>query len=320
MQLDLSFILVNWNTKALILEALGSIFDTVHDYTFEITVVDNGSEDGSPETIKDVFPQAHLILNKENLGFARATNQALAQTRGRYVFLMNSDVMLKEGTVQVLVSFMDDNPNVGIAGGQLVNKNGSKQNSIAPFPSLATELFSKRLLRILFPQRYPGKERRYSTPIDVDSLVGACIIVRRKAIEEVGGLDEEYFFFMEETDWCLRMKDKGWRICFVPQAHILHLQGASAAMAKTEAKIEFYRSRYLFFTKYRGTLRTHFLKIGLMVRIVGGMMADFFYSRGSRSMGKYRMYWRLLIWHLKSCPPNEGLRGVKYVRTSHQKN
>jgi GT2 family glycosyltransferase len=320
MQIDLSFILVNWNTKALILEALCSIFDTVYDYAFEINVVDNGSEDGSPETIRDVFPTVHLILNKENLGFARATNQALVQSGGRYVFLMNSDVRLKERAVQVLVRYMDDNPNVGIAAGQLVNKDGSKQNTIAPFPTLATELLSKRLLRILSPRRYPGKERNYSSPIDVDSLVGACIVVRRKAIEEVGGLDERYFFFMEETDWCLRMKNKGWRICFVPQAHVLHLQGASAAMAKIEAKIEFYRSRYLFFTKYRGRLRTHLLKIGLMVRIVGGMTVDFFFSRVNKRKRKYRTYWRLLMWHLKSCPSNEGLREVKYVKASHQKN
>ncbi|MBW2039663.1 MAG: glycosyltransferase family 2 protein [Deltaproteobacteria bacterium] len=316
----LSFILVNWNTKGLTLEALRSIFNTVNGYEFEVVVVDNGSEDGSPEAIREVFPQAQLILNSENYGFARATNQALAKTAGRYVFLLNSDARLKEGAVQAMVTFMEDNPDVGIAGGQLVNADGSRQNSIASFPSLATELLNKRLLRTLFPRRYPGKERDYPSPIDVDSLVGACIIVRRKAIEEVGGLDEGYFFFMEETDWCFRMRDKGWRVCFVPQAQILHLQGVSAAMVKTEAKIEFYRSRYLFFTKYKGRVRLVFLKMGLMLRLLGEVLAN------SLLLGKrgYRKRWRtccrLLLWHLKFCPYYEGLKGVKHVKTAHQKD
>ena len=260
MAVDLTFILVNWNTKDLILEALRSIFHTVHGYEFEVVVVDNGSGDGSPEVIRETFPQTHLILNERNLGFARAANQALAKTTGGYVFLVNSDARVKEGTVHALVTFMEDNPDVGIAGGQLINEDGSRQNSIAPFPSLATELINKRLLRIFFSRRYPGKEGNCSSPIDVESVVGACIVVRRRAVEEVGELDEGYFFFMEETDWCFRMKNKGWRVCFVPHAQVLHLQGASAAMAKAEAKIEFYRSRYLFFARYRGRMRTTLLK------------------------------------------------------------
>ncbi len=320
MGVDLSFIMVNWNTRELILEALGSIFHTVHDYEFEVVVVDNGSEDGSPEAIREVFPQAHSIFNEENLGFARATNQALAQAAGRYIFLLNSDAKLKEGAVQALVTFMDDNPDVGIAGGQLVNADGSRQNSIAPFPSLATELLNKRLLRTLFPKRYPGKERDYSIPIDVDSLVGACIIVRRQAIEEVGGFDEGYFFFMEETDWCFRMRDKAWRVCFVPQAQILHLQGASAAMAKTEAKIEFYRSRYRFFAKWRGRLMATILKFGLMLRLLGEVAANSLLFVNRRHRERWKTSCRLLRWHLRSCPSHEGLKGVKHVTTTDQKN
>jgi len=316
----LSFILVNWNTKGYILEALRSIEDTVGDYRHEIFVADNGSTDGSPEAIRKAFPRVRLISNERNLGFARAVNQALAQAqaKGSYCVLLNSDARLMEGAIKTLAAFMEENPDVGIAGGQLMNEDGSRQNSIAPFPSLATELLNKRLLRIFFPRRYPGKERDCPAPLDVDSLVGACIIVRCQAIAEAGTLDEGYFFFMEETDWCLRMKKQGWRISFVPQARILHLQGGSASMAKAEARIEYYRSRYRFFTKWHGRGKTAFLKIGLMLRLATEVTANSLLLWNKRYRTRWRTYCRLLSWHLRSCPSHEGLREVRYVTTDQQ--
>ncbi len=314
----LSFILVNWNTKDHILKALRSIADTVGDYRYEIFVVDNGSLDGSPAAIKKAFPEVRLIRNERNLGFAHAVNQALAQATGSYCVLLNSDARLTAGAIKTLAAFMEENPDVGIAGGQLMNEDGSRQNSIAPFPSLATELFNKRLLRILFPRRYPGKERDYPAPLDVDSLVGACIIVRRQAIDEVGMLDEGYFFFMEETDWCLRMKKQGWRISFVPQARILHVQGASASAAKAEARIEYYRSRYRFFTHWHGRGKTALLKIGLMLRLAAEVAANSLLLWNKRYRARWRSYCRLLSWHVRSCPSLEGLREVSYVATDQQ--
>ena len=183
MGVDLSFILVNWNTKELILEALRSIVDTVRGYTYEIFLVDNGSKDGSPAAVTKHFPQVNLILNDKNQGFAQAVNQALRRIGGRYVVLLNSDARFQAETVQTFMAFMEENPDVGIAGGQLINEDGSPQNSIAPFPSLATELLNKRLLRTLFPRYFPGKEREYPFPIDVDSLVGACLIIRSEAVD-----------------------------------------------------------------------------------------------------------------------------------------
>ena len=112
---------------------------------------------------------------------------------------------------------MDSHPETGVAGAQLLNSDGSKQNSIANFPSLATELLNKSLLRWLFPERFPGKERDYSEPIEVDSVIGACMMVRREALDQVGLLDEDYFLFLEETDWCYRMKRAGWKIYHVPR-------------------------------------------------------------------------------------------------------
>lgn len=315
---DLSFIVVNWNTRGFILGALRSIVDTVHGYAYEIFVVDNGSMDGSPEAVAEAFPQVRLIRNDTNQGFARAVNQALAQARGRYVVLLNSDARFLEGAAQTLVAFMEENLDVGIAGGQLVNEDGSRQNSIAPFPSLATELLNKRLLRTLFPRRYPGKEQDYPRPIDVDSLVGACIIVRRQAIDEVGVLDEGYFFFMEETDWCIRMKEQAWRVSFVPEAHILHLQGASVARARTEARIEYYRSRYRLFARWRGRVETILLTGGLILRLVGEVVGNSLLLWKKRYRERWHSYCRLLLWHLRGCPSNEGLREVSYVTTDQR--
>ena len=162
---------------------------------------------------------------------------------------------------------MESHPDAGIAGVQLLNGDGSRQNSIANFPSLATELLNKSLLRWLFPERFPGKERDYSGPIEVDSVIGACMITRREAMEQVGTLDEDYFLFFEETDWCYRMKKAGWKVYHVPQAEIVHFQGRGAETKKREAKVEYYHSRYQFFKKNRGDLQWFLLLIGLMAKL-----------------------------------------------------
>lgn len=276
-------------------------------------MVDNGSQDGSREEVKKVFPSAHLIENERNLGFAKAANQGLQKASGRYALLLNPDTQVKNGAVERLVLFMDAHADAGMAGGQLLNADGSKQNSIANFPSLGTELLNKSLLRWLFPKKFPGKERNYSEPIEVDSVIGACMIVRRDVLNQVGFLDEDYFLFLEETDWCYRMKKAGWKIYHVPQAEIYHLQGKSAERDKKRAKIEYYHSRYHFFKKNRGTLHWFILLIGLMIRLGAEVMFTFLLCLFSFFLvRKWRMklstYSYLMGWHLRGCPPGMGLR------------
>ena len=216
-------------------------------------MLDNGSQDGSADEIRKKFPSIHLIENERNLGFAKAVNQGLQKASGKYVLLLNPDTQVKNGAIERLVSFMDVHSDVGLVGAQLLNADGSKQNSIANFPSLVTELLNKSLLRWLSPNRFPGKEKSYAGPIEVDSVIGACMVVRREAMEQVGLLDEDYFLFLEETDWCYRMKRAGWKIYHVPQAEVYHFQGKSAETEKKKAKVEYYRSRYHFFRKNRGS-------------------------------------------------------------------
>jgi GT2 family glycosyltransferase len=197
-----------------------------------------------------------------------------------------------------------------------LNADGTKQNSIANFPSLGTELLNKSLLRWLFPKKFPGKERNYSEPIEVDSVIGACMMVRRDTLDQVGLLDEDYFLFLEETDWCYRMKKAGWKIYHVPQAEIYHFQGKSAETVKKRARVEFYRSRYHFFKKNRGNLQWFFLLIGLMIRLGFQLLAmgvvslmTLFTIKSWRK--KLSIYAYLFGWHLRFCPEGMGLKPTK---------
>jgi GT2 family glycosyltransferase len=311
---DLSVIIVNWNTKELLLNCIGSLYRTVKGLSFEIFVVDNGSSDGSPDSVRRKFPEIVLIENQRNLGFARANNEALRRSKGRYALLLNTDVVLTDGAVERLAAFMERNPSVGVAGGQLFNVDGSKQNSFDNFPSLTAEALNKSLLRILFPRRYPSKRVNYSTPMEVQSVIGACMIVRSQSIQEVGLLDEDYFFFLEETDWCYRMRRRRWQVCHVPQAKVIHLQGRTADLVKDRAKIEYYRSLYLFFKKHRGTAELIVLKGCLFMRFCVDFLLAFLSClitafRKERLKRKLGIYARLVYWHLRLCPEGMGLGG-----------
>jgi len=310
---DLSIIIVGWNSKEYLLHCLESIYQKGMEMPREIIVVDNGSRDGSGSEVKKAFPFVHLIENEKNLGFAKAANQGFQKASGRYVLLLNPDTQVKHGAIERLVSFMDAHLEAGVAGVQLFNADGSKQNSIANFPSLVTELLNKSLLRWLFPEKFPGKGRDYSEPIEVDSVIGACMMVRRDALDQVGLLDEDYFLFLEETDWCYRMKKAGWKIYHVPQAEVYHFQGKSAETVKKRARVEFYRSRYHFFKKNRGNLQWFFLLIGLMIRLGFQLLAmgavslmTLFTIKSWRK--KLSIYAYLLGWHLRFCPEGMGLR------------
>jgi len=158
------------------------------------------------------------------------------------MLLLNPDTRVKPGTIGRLVSFYGDSSRRWHRRGPTFECRWDQQNSVANFPSLGTELLNKSLLRWLFPKTFPGKERDYPEPVEVDSVVGACMMVRREAVSEVGWLDEDYFLFLEETDWCFRMKRAGWKIYHCPRTEVTHLQGKSAEIEKCKAKLEYHRS------------------------------------------------------------------------------
>jgi GT2 family glycosyltransferase len=310
---DLSVIVVNRDTKEFLLSCLRSVFEDGQRKDWEVIVVDNGSQDGSGSEVEKTFPLIHVIHNEKNVGFARAVNQGLQKASGRYALLLNPDTQVTSGAIERLMSFMDAHPQAGISGAQLLNSNGSKQNSIANFPSLATELVNKSLLRWLFPERFPGKERIYSEAIDVDSVIGACMMGRRDAWDQVGLLDEDYFLFLEETDWCYRMKKAGWKIYHVPDAEVYHFQGKSAEKEKKRARVEYFRSRYHFFKKNKGNLQWFILLVGLLMRLgfellsmAVASLVTFFAIRGWRK--RLAIYAYLFWWHVRLCPEGMGLK------------
>ena len=304
--MDLSIIIVNWNTRDLLRQCLESIAATVRGLSYEIIVVDNASADGSGKMVQELFPEVRLIRNTENRGFGAANNQALRIMTGRYALLLNSDAMLTENAASELLACLEKHPGAAMACGQLLNADGSRQNSIAAFPTLSTLMANMPLLEYLFPGRYPGKRQTYTGPVEVDSGVGACLMVSKRAIDEAGMFDERYFFFFEETDWAYRMRRAGWQVLHVPTAFIYHLQGQSIGR-NVRSRIEFYRSRYQFFRKWRSGPYYLAVRVVIPFRLVMdwlltslGVLLTLGLQRGLRD--KWVIYGRLLIWHFRRCP------------------
>jgi len=300
--MDISIIIVNWNTRDLLKSCLESIYKTIRDISYEIIVVDNGSRDGSVAMLQEKYPEIRLIQNEENRGFGAANNQAMRIMTGRYALLLNSDAVLAENAVRELFTFMEAKSDAAMACGQLLNVDGSKQNSVASFPNLLTLLTNTSLLECLLPNRYPSKRYNHDKPIEVDSCIGACLLVRKKAIEDVGMLDERYFFFFEETDWAYQMKEAGWKVFHVPTAFIYHFQGQSIGR-DIQSRIEFYRSRYQFFRKWKSRPYFIVVRIVIFIRLCINWLltsvANIFSLGMNRELRhKFFVYSRLILWHL----------------------
>lgn len=312
-----SLIILNWNTKDLLLGCIESAVKTIKKYPFEIWVVDNGSSDGSVKAVEEAYPapshNIKLIQNAGNAGFAGAMNPALRQMESGYAVLLNSDIVLCDGAIDAMADFMEQTPDAALCGGQLLNADNSLQNSIAPFPSLLTELTNKSVLRRLNPSKYPGKETVFHSPIPVDSVIGACMMVRKSAMDSVGLLDEDCFFFFEETDWCLRFWKKGFKVYHVPHARIYHLQGKSAGKVPVRSRIEYWRSRYIYARKHWSITARVILTAGLLVKaavgfvlnVLGGLPVIFLTEKSRR---KIRLYGTLLVWHLVGRPASWGMK------------
>lgn len=301
--MDISIVIVNWNARSLLRNCLRSIAETVQDISYEVIVVDNASTDGSKDMIRKEFPFVRLIENDRNRGFGTANNQAFQVMEGCYALLLNSDTVLTEGAVQELYSFMKTHADAAMVCGQLLNADGSKQNSIAAFPNLVTLLANMSLLEYLFPVRYPSKRYEHHQPIEVESGVGACLMVRREAMNDTGLFDERYFFFFEETDWAFRMRKAGWKVFHVPTARIYHFQGQSIGH-DAASRMAFYRTRYQFLRKWHS--HPYFLICCMAIFLRLAVNCLFTMAGNIITLGLIRnlrerwvLYLRLLIWHFR---------------------
>ena len=308
-----SVIVVSRNTRELTCAALRSVSESQDGFAKEVVVVDNGSTDDTPTVVRREFPAVDYVRSETNLGFARANNLGAGRTRGEFLLLLNSDARLKPSTLAEVVSWMRQHPECGVAGVQLLNPDGSRQNSIANQPSLATELLNKSLLRRLFPRRFPGKEHQFPAPVEVESVIGACMFIRASVWRALGGFDERFFFFLEETDFCRQVRARGWKVCHLPQAQAWHGQGQSARQTPVSVRIEYWRSRYAYFRKHCGRLTCGLLRTGLCLRLLfdwlsSGLLVMATAGRSARWRHRWNLTSALWRWHLSNCPVEMGLQ------------
>lgn len=271
---QLSVVIVNWNTRELLSECIQSIHRTI-SVSFEILVVDNASIDGSPAAIRSGFPNVQLIECGDNLGFAVANNYGLRQASGVYVLLLNPDTELQPGAIDSMIEHLDENPSVGAVGPMLVGRYGELQFSASPAPDLLGELsrmFRIQSLRHEATYDMAGWGKR--TARDVEVLQGACLMIRREALDEVGLLDEDYFMYTEEVDLCYRLRKAGWSIHWLPTARVIHYGGESTKQVPTESFLNLYRSKILYFRKHHGAAAAVAYKLVLFVASLARLIAS----------------------------------------------
>ena len=282
-QIDLSIVIVSYNVRELLAQCLESVIsnqysvvssqssgqhlNTEHStLNTELFVVDNASRDGSAALVRERFPSVRLIENADNRGFAAANNQAFAETRGRYVLMLNPDTVVRPGALETLVKFMDAHPRAGVCGGKLLYADGTLQHSAFAFPTLA-QIFldfyplNRRLTDSRLNGRYPRAWYTRGEPFQIDHPLGADLMIRREVVDpalssgiaqQVGWLDNEFFIYCEEIDWCIRIKRAGWQIWCVPQAEIVHHEAQSTRhTSRRDAMfVELWRARFRLFDKH----------------------------------------------------------------------
>lgn len=301
--MDVSIIIVNYNTKDLLRNAINSIKNTVKDLEYEIIVSDNCSKDGSIEMLEREFSEVILIKNKINGGFAYANNKGIEIVRGKYVFLLNSDTIVLENSIQNMFNYMNEHEEIGILGPKLLNSDLTDQTSVFSYPTLFKEFASifelKKLLNNKMLKKMILKFADKALPNDVNQymknfkdnkvieqvevLVGAAMFIRKEVIDVIGGLDESYFMYYEEIDYCLNSTKHGWPCVFYPNSEIIHLIGQSS---KKVSEITFkarYKSMIYYFEKNHGKFKKFIVKRILIIGLRFRIARDYFKFRKNRN-------------------------------------
>jgi len=252
----LSIIIVNYNAGHYLENCLKSVYAETKQIPFDIWIVDNNSKDASVSMIRSNFPLINLVENKENTGFARANNDAISKCAGDYILLLNPDTLIMENAIEKMVKFMDENPQTGIAGCKVLNEDGTLQLACRrSIPAPGVAFFRLTGLSRLFPNskgmaKYNLTYLNPDEANEVDAVSGAFLMIRRQVVDKIGKLDERFFMYGEELDWCLRTKKAGWKVMYYPDAEIIHYKGECSKSNCRKAAFEFYRSMYLFHKKH----------------------------------------------------------------------
>jgi GT2 family glycosyltransferase len=257
--MDVSIIVVNWNTRELLRDCLDSIIKQTQQFSFEIIVVDNASSDGSASMCEQYFPAVKVIANNTNRGFAAANNQGMQIASGRYTLLLNPDTVVLDGAIDCCVAYADAHLDIGIVGCQVLERDGQIQQTGFSFPSPWNLFLTLTGLPRLFPRSQLftkpqlGWWKRDSEE-DIDVISGMFMLVRQEAIQQVGVMDESYFIYAEEADWCFRFHKAGWRRVFFPEARIIHVDGGGKSTSQVNVKmlVQLQKSMMIYFGKNLG--------------------------------------------------------------------
>lgn len=316
--MDVSIVIVNWNTCAILRQCLTSIYQETRDIVFEIIVVDNGSADGSVEMVKSEYPSVILIENSNNLGFAAANNQGVKIAKGEYLLLLNSDTIILDSAIQRSFNFALRHPETCVIGCRVLNPDHTLQPTCFMYPSPLNLFLSATYLYKLFPEnRFFGRERmtwwKRDTIEEVEVVTGCYMLIKHSTMEAVNGFDESYFMYGEESDLCYRVASRGGKLLFTPDVEIIHLGGASSSQMRPEMIMQT-RAAILYFIKKHRSISAYYLSCLLLslhaaVRIPVWCLKLLFSENRSHCRMRIRVYslasvytlmgWKALVFRKK---------------------
>jgi len=254
MAVDVSIIVVAWNVRKLVYDCLKSVYEQTKGVSFEVIYVDNASSDNTVDMVRDEFPDVRIIENEANEGFIKANNQGIEIARGRYVLLLNSDTIVLDNAIAKTVRFADEHPEAAAVGCKILNPDGTLQRCCFMSHSILNSLLSATYLYKIFPKsRFFGREAMtwwdFNDVREVEVIGGCYALVRKEAIEEVGLMDERFFFYGDDVDWCYRFRKRNWKVIFTPEAQIIHYGGANTERMKETFYLQLVGARLLFMRK-----------------------------------------------------------------------
>ncbi len=302
----LSVIIVSWNVRELLSACLRSL--PLDDPQAEVIVVDSASSDGTAPMVRDEFPAVALIASETNLGYSRGNNLGLQRARGRYLLVFNPDTEIVGDALGAMCAFMDEHPEVGALGPQMMYADGAPQPTRRRFPTPLTAFFESTWLQSFAPRsllsHFYAEDLPANETVEVDWVVGAALLVRREAYAQVGGFDEGFFMYSEELDWCRRMKAAGWKVVHFPAARILHHEARSSAQVPAATHIRFNASKVRYFRKYHGAVFAEALRLFLLanfaVQLALEWLKGLFGHKRELRAARVAAYWQVLTSGLKT--------------------
>lgn len=268
---DVSVVLVSWNAKGVLRQCLRSVYDTIREATLEVWVIDNNSFDGSPEMVQKEFPKVNLLCTGDNLGFSKANNIGINKSNARYICFINSDVIVLEDCIDLLFRYMDQHPKTGMVGPKILNPDMTLQPSCFALPTPRNIIPFIFGLSRLFPNSrllggFAGRYRPYDTIRNVEMLSGCFWMARAIAIQDVGPLDESYFMYMEDFDWCARFWKAGWPIVYYSEAGAIHYKSGSSVNEPIKNCVERRRSQIHYWKKHHGARGAEYVAVMESIR------------------------------------------------------